>query len=142
MKTRSEIDFNNFCCSIDCTGLECEACYAQKMHDAIVARDKANYKQGVVDALSIILDEYDDEQHAMIIQRDGLFAVAKSLGVDLVAAIKEERYKLAAKICGRTVEQLKAIDAEGPQCEGGLPVYECVLQDCEHLGYCHFKVGK
>lgn len=98
------------------------------------------YTKGVVDVLSIILDEYDDEQHAMIIQHDGLFAVAKMLGVDLVAEIKEERYKLAAKISDRTVENLKAIDAEGPECEAGLPVYECILQKCEHLEYCHFKI--
>ena len=100
------------------------------------------YTRGVVDVLSIILDEYDDYQHAMIIQHDGLFAVAKMLGVDLVKEIKEERYKLAAKISGRTVENLKAIDAEGPECEAGLPVYECILQKCEHLEHCHFKVGK
>lgn len=99
------------------------------------------YKQGVVDALLIILNEYDDEQHAMIIQHDGLFAVAKLLGVNLVAEIKEERYKLAAKISGRTVENLKAIDAEGPCCEAGLPVYECILQNCPALEHCHFKIG-
>lgn len=98
------------------------------------------YIQGVVDALSIILDEYDDEQHAMVIQRDGLYGIAQTLGVDLVKEIKEIRYKLAAKKCGRTVEQLKTIDAEGPECEAGLPVCECVLQDCEHLEHCHFKI--
>ena len=140
MKTRSEIDFNNFCCSVDCGDLDCNDCYAQKMYDAIAARDRANYQQGVVDALSIILDEYDNDQHAMIIQHDGLFAVAKMLGVDLAAAIKEERYKLAAKICGRSVDQLKAIDVEGPECESGLPVYECILQKCPNLAYCHFKI--
>jgi hypothetical protein len=55
---------------------------------------------------------------------------------------KEERYKLAAEISGHSVEQLKAIDAEGPECESGLPVYECILQKCEHLGYCHFREKK
>ena len=103
---------------------------------------KNGYTRGVVDALSIILDEYDDEQHAMIIQHDGLFAVAKMLGVDLVKEIKEERYKLAAEFSGRTVENLKAIDAEGPECEAGLPVYECILQKCPDLEHCHFKIGR
>ena len=56
------------------------------------------------------------------------------------AKIKEERYKLAAKISGRTVEFLKAIDTEGPQCEASLPVYECILQKCEYLEHCHFKI--
>ena len=101
---------------------------------------KNGYTRGVVDALSLILDEYDDEQHAMVIQRDGLYGVAQTLGIDLIKEIKEIRYKLAAKICGRTVEQLKAIDAEGPECEAGLPVYECILQKCEHLEHCHFKI--
>jgi hypothetical protein len=110
------------------------------MHTATEVAFNKGYTKGIVDALSIILDEYDDNQHCMIIQHDGLFAVAKMLGVDLVKELKEERYKLAAKICGRGVEQLKAIDAEGPECESGLPVYECVLQECEHLGYCHFKI--
>lgn len=110
--------------------------------DAVEIAYKNGYTKGVVDALSIILEEYDDEQYAMVIQHDGLFAVAKALGVNLVAEIKEKRYKLAAKISGRTVEQLKAIDTEGPQCEAGLPVYECILQKCEHLEHCHFKIEK
>ena len=100
------------------------------------------YTKGVVDVLSIILEEYDENQHTMMLQYDAAFSIAKMLGVDLVKEIKEERYKLAAKISGRTVENLKAIDAEGPECEAGLPVYECILQKCEYLEHCHFKVGK
>ena len=103
---------------------------------------KNGYTKGVVDVLSIILDEYDDDQHAIIIQRDGLYGVAKALGVDLVKEIKEERYKLAAEFSKKTVEQLKAIDAEGPCCEASLPVYECILQRCPALEHCHFKIGR
>ena len=110
------------------------------IHTATEVAFNNGYTKGVVDALSIILEEYDDNQNCMIIQHDGLFAVAKMLGVDLVTEIKEERYKLAAKICGRSVDQLKAIDAEGPECESGLPVYECILQKCPNLAYCHFKI--
>jgi hypothetical protein len=98
------------------------------------------YTQGVVDALSVILNEFDNDQHAMVIQHDGLYGVATLLGVDLVKEIKENRYKMAASISGRTVEQLKAIDAEGPECEASLPVCECILQECPHLQHCHFKI--
>lgn len=51
----------------------------------------------------------------------------------------EEKYEKAAKLIGRSVEYLKEIDADGPECESSFPVCECILRDCDGLTYCHFK---
>ena len=96
------------------------------------------YNQGATDVLITILNEYDEDWHSLIIPKDALYGIANTMDLDLDTAIREYRYKLAADLIGRSVEWLKEIDKEGPQCESSLPVYECILQDCPHLTHCHF----
>ena len=50
----------------------------------------------------------------------------------------EERYAKAAAIIDRPVEFLKDIDKNGPACESGYPVCDCILSDCCWLTKCHF----
>lgn len=50
----------------------------------------------------------------------------------------EERYEKAAALIGKSVDYLKRIDEDGPQCESSFPVCECILQDCCWITKCHF----
>lgn len=50
----------------------------------------------------------------------------------------EEKYEKAAALIGRPVEYLKRIDEDGPCCESGLRICECILEDCCWLVGCRF----
>ena len=108
--------------------------------DSIKQIYKLGYKDGIVDALSVALGNYDKDKQAFIVPQNISNTIMRELGVNIVTAMKEDRYKLAAAVSGRSVDQLKAIDTEGPCCEAGLPVYECILQKCGYLEHCHFKI--
>lgn len=49
---------------------------------------------------------------------------------------EEKDYKLASYLSGRTIENLKACEADGPMCEASWSIVDCILKRCPAIYEC------